>query len=232
MIDRLSDHVIICGFGQMGRNVATNLTSEGIPFVVVDVNAEAFAAAEKAHQYALEGDAADEQALRRAGIDRARALIAAVDTDAQSVFIVLTARSLRPDLRIIARAEREDTEPKLQRAGADRVILPYRLGGQRMVSLVSRPGVSDFLDEVMHSGELELALEEVVVDESSRVAGHTLASLQVRQEYGVTVLAIVAPDRPVKTTPQGFDHLDAGARVIALGTYEALESFARVLGPV
>ena len=226
MIDRLEKHVIICGFGQMGRVVASNIRDEKIPFVVVDHGEDTVALAEDSGFIALHGNASNEQVLREAGIERARALIIAVDSDAESVFIVLTARFLSTDVQIVARANREDSKPKLMRAGADRVILPYALSGQRMVSIVSRPCVTEFLDVVMRSGDIEWRIDEVVIPTGSRLAGKSLGEIGARKEFGVTVLAIFRRDGPVLTSPAATDMIEEECRIIALGTIDGLSAFA------
>ena len=231
VIDHIENHVIICGYGQMGRLVAEGLEQESLSFVIVDPDREIVAEARRGGHLALIGDASHEEILERAGIERARTVIVTVGTDAESVFIVLTARGMNQKLTIIARADQVHTEAKLLKAGADRVILPLALGGQRMVSLVNRSGVADFLDVVMRSGELEFRLEEIPVPKTSPRAGVTLADLQPRREYGVTVLAIVLPGKRTLTNPQATDKLEPESRVIALGTVEALRSFRRSIAP-
>lgn len=229
MIDHLRNHVIVCGYGRLGREVAVNLHDSGIPFVVVELNESVAELVEQKGYFVCRGDASEEDTLQRAGITHARALVASCEHDAANVFIVVTARALSPDVQIISGAQRADTEPKLRRAGADRVVAPYPLVAQRVTSLLSRPAVTDFLDVVMHSGDLELRLDEVNVADSSPVVGKSLADIRARQEYGVTILAIVPPGGPAVAPPQAHDKLEVGARVVALGTADALESFARQL---
>ena len=161
MLAKLTNHVIVCGFGRVGREVAHELQAEKLPFVVIDKDPDKIARIQDAGYLALQGNAANEIYLREAGIERARGLVAAVNSDAENVFIVLTARGLRPDLAIVARANYDDSEDKLLRAGATRVIFPYRISGRRMVTMMVRPHVADFLDEVTHAGEQELLVEQV-----------------------------------------------------------------------
>ena len=175
VINRMQDHVIICGLGRMGSFVVEQLERENCTFLVIEIDEDVARAGERDGYSVLQGNAADEETLKQAGIDRARTLVAAANSDAENVFIVLTARELNPDIQILARAQLESSETKLKRSGANRVILPYALGGQRIVSLVRRPGVADFLDVAMHSGELELRLDEVMVAAGSELTGVTLA---------------------------------------------------------
>lgn len=228
MIDRLQGHTIVCGYGRMGRHVALSLDREGLPYVVIDRDKAAVAKCESEGHLAVVGNAANGEMLERAGIARARSLIASVSSDAENVFIVLTARGMREDLQIIARANFEDTEDKLRRAGADRVILPYAVAGQRMASLIVRPAVADFLDVVMHSDALELWLEEVAVAPGSAIAGQTLADVRPRQNYGVNVLALIPPGEPMHTYPNAADRFEAGARIIVMGTRAGLDAFRQL----
>jgi voltage-gated potassium channel len=227
MIDQMKDHVIICGLGRMGRFISEQMVAEGVSFLIIEVDEEAARSGERDGYAVLQGSAADEETLKLAGIDRSRTLVAAANSDAENVFIVLTARELNPDVQILARAQAQSSEGKLKRAGADRVILPYALGGQRIVSLVRRPGVADFLDVAMHSGELELRLDEVTVDSESELTGVTLANAKPREEHGVTVLAIRPPGRSYLTTPQANDQLSSGSSLIILGTLDGLRQFTR-----
>lgn len=223
MLAQISNHIIVCGYGRVGRNVAEELKAEGLPFVVIDVNPDKAAALNEAGVLALQGDAAQESNLRQAGIERARGLVAAAKSDAENVFIVLTAHSLRPELPIVARAEFEESEPKLRRAGASRVILPYHIAGKRMVTMLVRPDVADFLDEVSHASGLELLLEQVPLAAASPLIGRTLGDLQASHRLDVTVLACKMADGRLNTRPAPETVLEAGCQIIALGTLGDLQ---------
>ena len=223
MLNELSNHVIVCGYGRVGRNVVSELKAEGLPFVVLDLNADKIAAIEEAGHLAVHGDAAHESKLKEAGIDRARGLVAAAKSDAENVFIVLTARSLRSGLSIVARADVEESEPKLLRAGANRVILFYHITGRRLVTMLVRPDVADFLDEVSHTSGMELLLEQIQIAPSSPLAGRTLAEVQASHELDLTVLACKHADGHWNTRPRGSTLVETGAQVIALGTIEQLQ---------
>ncbi|MBI3417569.1 MAG: potassium channel protein [Verrucomicrobia bacterium] len=223
MLNELSNHVIVCGYGRVGRNVVAELKAEGLPFVVIDLSADKIARVEEAGHLAVHGDAAHESKLKEAGIDRARGLVAAAKSDAENVFIVLTARSLRPDLSIVARADVEESEPKLRRAGANRVILPYHITGRRLVTMLVRPDVADFLDEVSHTSGLELLLEQIQVAPDSPLAGQTLAEVQARHQLDVTVLACKHADGHWNTRPRGATVVEPQSQLIALGTQEHLQ---------
>ena len=150
---------------------------------------------------ALTGDVTDDEMLRKAGIMRARALVTAINTDAENVYVTLSARALRPDLIIIARARTEASEPKLLRAGATRVVNPQRIGGQRIAAAALQPNVVEFLDVVMHDGNLEFRLEEVPVRAGSRLAGRTLKEVNVGETTGALVLALRGRDGTFLTNP-------------------------------
>ncbi|MBN1303996.1 MAG: NAD-binding protein [Anaerolineales bacterium] len=231
MLSTLKDHVIVCGFGRVGHHVAEELTDEGVPFVVIDNNPDRIAHAQKHHYLAMEGNAANETTLREVGIENARAMITAVGTDAENVFITLTARSLRPDIFIAARANYEDSEPKLLSAGANRTILPYQISGKRMVTTVLRPNVADFLDEVSHAGGLELLLEQINIDEGSVLDGQTLSEAQLGSRLGVTVLACRKPDGTYGTHPGPNMTLQSGTLIIVLGTRHQIQELLKLAKP-
>ena len=170
-IEKLHDHAIICGFGRVGRRIAQEFTEVGQPFVVVDPQDSNVSLLDGAGYLYIQGDASTDAILLVAGIQRARSLLAATDADTENIAITLSARALAPRLWIVARANREETEPKLRRAGADRVLSPYTLGGHRMASLAHRPHLVDFLDTAMQGGDLDLVLEEVDIELGSPLVG-------------------------------------------------------------
>lgn len=215
-IERLSGHVIVCGWGRVGREVARFLAGAGERVVVVDRDPDRLALA-ATHLQVL-GDATDDETLRRAGVARARALVAALDTDADNLFVTVSSRALRPDLVIIARARDESSEAKLLRAGATRVVNPQRIGGGRMAAFARQPHVVDFLDVVMHDGSLEFRLEEVAVPPESPLSGCTLRDAQIRDRTGALVLAIRSPDGTFATNPSPETAIRPGDILIAIGT--------------
>ena len=174
MIDTLADHFIVCGYGRIGSIVARQFQQQHVPFVVIERDPVQVRAAAELGILAIEADASREEVLRQAGIDRARGLIAAVGTDAENVYAVLTARVLRPDLFIVGRAETEDSMLKLKRAGADRVISPYQIGAVQMAQTALRPAVVDFVELATSSENLELAMEEILIGDGSVLAGRSL----------------------------------------------------------
>ena len=228
MLKKLQGHAILCGFGRVGGHVADELKREGMPFVVVDPDDGALERASAEGYNILEGDATHEETLQEAGVERAKFLVAALSSDANNVFIVLTARNLNPDLIISARANMEATEPKLLKAGADHVMSPYRIGAHRMVTRMIRPSVADFLDEVMHADTLELLLEQTDLPDNSPLTGKTLAETDLRKRTGVTVLACALPGRRLNSSPDQEITLQPGARLIVLGTREQLEKLRSI----
>jgi voltage-gated potassium channel len=197
--------------------VAYDLDAIGRSVVVVDSDPER-AGAVPAPFLVVNGDAADDDVLRRAGIDRAGALIAAVATDAVNLFIALSGRSLRPDLFIVARAREESSVEKLLRAGADRVVNPQEIGGARIAAFVARPRVTEFLDVVMHSRGTELNLEQIMISARSELADRSLHGVRVRDRTGALVLAIHDPERGLISNPSADVTLRAGQELIAIGT--------------
>jgi voltage-gated potassium channel len=222
-IARMHGHVIVCGWGRVGREVARFLTNAGQNLVVIDRDPVRLTGAPYA---SVCGDVSDDEVLFRAGIDRAATLVAALDTDADNLYVTVASKSMRPDLHIIARARNESSEPKLVRAGADRVVNPQQLGGDRMASFVTQPHVVDFLDVVMHDGTLEFRMEELAVSADSPLAGNTLRSAHVRDRTGALVLAIRRSDGSFVTNPSPEDSIEAGDVLISVGTAEQLGALA------
>ena len=174
-IGAMHDHVIICGWGRVGHSIASEVNDAGRQLVVIDNNPDRLASSPYP---TVVGDATEDAVLNAAGISRASALIAAVDADAANSFIILSARASRPDLFIVARARSSDSEEKLRRAGADRVVNPQHIGGARMAAFVLRPHVAEFVDVVMHDRSLEFRLEELPIHTASPLAGKTLREVR------------------------------------------------------
>ena len=225
MFEELREHAIVCGHGRVGRHVVAELRRQKIPTVVIDASAEPLTPIETDGLLTVHGDATDEEVLRQAGVERARYLISALATDADNVFVVLTARSINPDLTIVARTNSEDAEAKLLKAGADRCITPYKISAHRMVTMLLRPDVADFLDSVMYTPEIELVLEQADLAEDSPLVGKTLGEAQLRSRIGVTVIALREPGAPLVTAPGPNVELVAGARLIVLGTRDQVRAF-------
>jgi voltage-gated potassium channel len=220
-IDRLQRHTIVCGFGRMGHLVAEGLLKGHRDCVVVE-NAEA--AAEDAARHGLlviEGNATEVEVLAKAGLERAAALVAALGSDADNLFLTLTARGLRKDLEIVARANEADSVRKLQRAGASHVVLPDVVGADHIVRLISRPSVVDFVELVSGDGGLQLEVRHLEIAANSPFAGKTLAEARVRQETGCMVLAVRRPGQKTIFDPQPDTRLEAGDTLLAVGSCES-----------
>lgn len=215
-IGRLRDHYILCGAGRVGRAVARELARKPVPFIVIESD-PARAAKYSDGWLTIIGDATEEKVLREAGIKHARGLVAATTTDAINLYIVLTARSLNPNLRIIARASEEEAEKHLLSAGADSVVSPYSFAGHRIAYSFLRPNVLDFLDvATARQGRLDLEIEEIYVEPGSPFAGTTIGSSKIRQETGVIVLAIKR-EGGMTFNPAPEDRIEAGDYLIAMG---------------
>jgi voltage-gated potassium channel len=223
-IDQMSGHVIVCGWGRVGREVAQFLTNAQRAVGVIDRDVERVRDVPYA---SVQGDVTEDETLLSAGILRAATLVAALDTDADNLYVTVAAKSMRPELQIIARARSESSEPKLMRAGADRVVNPQQLGGDRMASFVTQPHVVDFVDIVMHDGTLEFRLEELVVSDASSLAGRTIRTAHLRDRTGALVLAIRRPQGDFITNPSPEDMITSGDVLISVGTAEQLEALAR-----
>lgn len=193
-IGGLSGHVIVCGFGRVGRHLVRELDRERQDFAVVDNDPRKIEELRQLGHLIIAGDATAEHVLEDAGLRRARALVAAVNSDADNVLITLTAKGLNPHLTVIGRAKADENEAKLRRAGADRVIAPTTIGGHRIAQLLTRPVVTDFLD-ALGPGGIEYTLEEVPVVGGGPLEGHSLRDAAIRERYGCSVLAVWHPDR-------------------------------------
>jgi voltage-gated potassium channel len=222
MLDDLTQHFILCGFGRMGEIIAREFSRQNVPFVVIERSADRMQSALDRGYLAVEADASSEDVLRRIRIDRARGLIAAVSTDAENVYTVLSARLLRPDLFIIGRAETEDARVKLRRAGADRVISPYQIGGLQLAQTALRPAVVDFVELATSSDNLDLNLEQVRIMPGSRLDGCTLVEAGVRQRFGVVVVGIRRADGRMDFNPPPETAMRAGDDLVVLGRTDSL----------
>lgn len=222
-IDSLSGHVIVCGYGQVGRAITDALEVEGTPVVVVDRLAEHLDSV----PLSVQGDATDDEILLAAGVERANTIVVAMDHDTDNLFATLSARSLRNDLFIVARATAQSSESKLRRAGADRVVNPHEIGGTRMAAFVLQPHVAEFLGVVMQDNELSLRLEEFEVTEDSTCRGETLGACSFREKTGSSVLAIRSAAGDFDTNPPDGTVMKPGDVLLAFGTEEQLEALSR-----
>jgi voltage-gated potassium channel len=230
MLDDLTHHFIICGFGRIGQIVAREFTRQGVPLVIIEREVERMQAAIDLGYLAVEADASSEEVLKRVGIGRARGFIAAVSTDADNVFAILTARLLRPDLFIIGRAETEDAKAKLIRAGADRVISPYQIGGLQLAQTALRPAVVDFVQLATSSDNLDLNMEQVQIGENAPLAGRTIIEANLRQQFGVVVVGIQRASGAMEFNPPPESVMGVGDFLVVLGQAKNLRELEVAAG--
>ena len=223
MLNGLKDHYIVCGYGRMGRQIVRDLKARNETFVLVEASEQVGETLAEADIPFLIGDATDDDTLYDAGIERARGFIAALPDDASNIMTVLTARELNPSLFIVSRVTRVESETKLYRAGADRVINPYQIGGHRMALSLIRPAVHDFLDHIFYFGEgPDIDIGQIKVHESSDLLGQTIASCNLRNEHNVNILAIQQPDGDLLITPTPDTPLELNATLIVIGPPQAI----------
>lgn len=223
MLDSLTDHFILCGFGRMGEIIAREFARQGVPFVVIERDPNRMHLAMDHGFLAVEADASSEDVLRSVGIGRARGFVAAVGTDAENVYAVLSARLMKPDLFIVGRAESEDARTKLKRAGADRVISPYHLGGLQLAQTALRPAVVDFVQLATSSDNMDLNLEQVHIAAGSPFDGCSLVAAALRQRYGVVVVGIRRADGKMEFNPEPETEMHAGDDLVVLGRASSLK---------
>jgi len=221
-IARSKDHFIVCGYGRIGREISRVFTQEKVPFVVIDKDKVAIANAEKDDVLYIEADATDEEILKEAGIAQARALIAAVGSDADNTYITLTAHVLRPDIFIEARASSVDAEAKLKRAGAHRITSPNNIGAQRMALLALRPAVVDFVDTVTGQHGRQMHMENITIEENSSLVGITIDD--VRHCTEANVVALGKKTGKVLANPSGDEIISAGDSLVLLGNRHQLST--------
>lgn len=233
-IEELQDHAIMCGYGRAGRILAAELEKSGIAFVVVDLDEEKLNDAEARGMLILEGNAIEEAVLERAGIARARVLATVLPDDAANVFITLTARELNPDVEIVARAESPSTEKKLLRSGANRVVLPAVIGGQRMAQLITRPGAEKMLSSGEGNADLEheldqigLKLAELEVSAGSPLDGHQVSDIELKGNRSFLIVAVRHASGDIVVDPPADCPLSRGDTVIVLGHADELPQLAR-----
>lgn len=217
-IDGLSGHYVIAGFGRVGREAATELTAGGAQVLVIDPSPENVALAIDRGFPAMKGDATDDATLRAAGISRARGLIVTTDSDATNLYVVLSARLLSPTIFIASRAVDDHSVPKLERAGANRAISPYAIGGRRLAHLMLRPRAVDFFDSALRTVDRSIGISEILISGTLGAAGKPLESLNVHQATGATVLAVIQKADGAVTTPRPGLVLHEGDHLLALGT--------------
>jgi voltage-gated potassium channel len=220
-VAELRNHYILCGYGRVGSTVARELVHAGQKLVVIDILADSLERAAHDGHLVVQGDATSDDTLRLAGIDRARGLVTTIDTDANNVYVTLSARALADRLFIVGRANAEGAEAKLHQAGANRVVSPYTMAGRRMAELAVRPRVADFIDAALSHGELRFTMEEIEVAAGGSLDGMTVGELRDR---GVFTLAIVASGENYEPNPPPDRVLVAGESLVVSGASEPLKA--------
>jgi voltage-gated potassium channel len=229
-LEKLSGHFVVCGYGRMGRLVAEEFSSAGLPFVVIDREPKVLEGFGIPHGIPLVGDATADDVLRRAGVERARALVTAAASDADNLFITMSARLISERLVIVARAEGEGAEVKLRRAGASRVVSPYSIGGHRVAQAVLRPNAMDFIELATRTGHLELQIEEVEVGAGSPLVGRSIKASPIRSELGIIIVAIKKPGGKMAFNPSPDTTLEASDLLITLGHRQQLDRLEEMAG--
>jgi voltage-gated potassium channel len=229
-INRLQGHVIICGAGRVGRTAARTLEEMNEPFVLIESDPELVHALQEEGSIVLEGDSTQDETLLAAGLERAKGILVCTGDDSDNLFIVLSARSLNRDLFIVARSVEASNEGKMRRAGANKVISPYQIGGRHMANVVVRPHVAEFMDFVTLDSGLELWLEEIEVTANSAVAGRTVVEADMRRQTGVTLVAMLRGEEKEMITPDENTRFAIGDELIVLGTRSQLAALEELVG--
>jgi voltage-gated potassium channel len=227
-ISELRNHSIVCGYGKMGRYVCDVLRERQVPFVVIESDQTKSEEMVEHGYLCVTGDATNDETLEQAGIAHARGLVAVLESDADNVFTTLSAKSLNPQIFVVARAVEEETAPKLVKAGANRVVKPYETAGTKMAELLLRPGVIEFMDIVARDLTVDLNLEEVSVGTRSPLVGKALAESPIRQDLNIIVVMVTKRDGSSNYNPKSSTRIEAGDRLIALGERSNLEKLTRL----
>jgi voltage-gated potassium channel len=221
-IEELHDHFIVCGYGRMGRYICEELTHEKVDFVVIENNPDNFDRLAKLGYLFVNEDATSDEALLNAGVKRAKGLVAVLMTDAENVFATLSAKVLNPNIFIVARAVQEETESKLIKAGANRVVKPYEIGGTRMAELLLRPGVVEFIDIVARERKFDLNIEQIDVMPNSNLLNKSLAELPIRKDLNIIIVSVFKKDGRVIFNPISSTVIESEDKLFALGEKSSL----------
>ncbi|HEX5229183.1 MAG TPA: potassium channel protein [Bryobacteraceae bacterium] len=232
MIDKLRDHIIVCGFGRVGRGAAHELQRGGVPFLIVDKSEDRVEWAIREGMLAVLADATDDETLKHAGILNAKGLIATLASDADNLFVILSAKALKPGLQVAARVNSEQSEKKMRLAGADHIFAPYDMTGNRMAQVMLKPHVFQFIDFTTKGMGLDVGIEQFIVPTSSEVASKTLSETNIRRDLGVIVLAIRKMDGSMQFNPPAEAEIEAGDCLIVMGEVVNLRKLEQMLGEV
>ena len=216
-LGQLKDHYIVCGYGRMGREVCESLSENDVPYLVIEKETDKIEVLIEKNILFIHGDAANDEILEQAGIQVAKGLAAVVRSDAENVFITLSAKELNKNLYIVSRAIEEGAESKLRKAGAHRVVKPYELGGKRLVQLLLRPGVIDFIEGVAKRKGVDIHLEEISIKNHCDIVGKTLAESPLRKDLNIMVVGISKVDGRFIYNPRSNEVIEIGDKLIAIG---------------
>ena len=230
-IEKLNNHYIICGCGRIGRLICREFAAEKVDFVVIDNDPEVMRAIEEEGYIYYTGNATEDRTLIGAGIKKARGIVCVLHSDAENLYVILTAKELNPSIYILSRAEDEMSERRLIRAGADRVMSPYTVGGMRMAMAILRPAMLDFIEITTRRQSLELQMEELLVCDTSPVIGKALEESEIRQRYGLIIVAIKKASGQMIFNPVASYVIGTGDTLITLGENANLVKFSRVCYP-
>jgi voltage-gated potassium channel len=227
MIKKLNDHYIICGCGRIGYLICRELAEEKIPFVVIDNDPEVIQKIEDEGFIYYKGDSTQDKTLLATGIKRAKGIVCVLPSDAQNLYVILTAKELNPNIYILSRSEEEESEHRLLRAGADRVMSPYILGGMRMAMAILRPAMLDFIEITTRRQSLELKMEEITICDVSPIAGKSLEESEIRHRYGLIIVAVKKDSGKMIFNPLASYVIESGDKLIAMGEDENMIRFSR-----
>jgi len=232
MINKLNNHYIICGCGRIGFLICKELMAEKVPFVVIDNNPDIIQKIESEGFIYYKGDAAQDKTLIAAGIKRAKGIVCALPTDPENLYVILTAKELNPDIYILSRSEEIESEHRLLRAGADRVMSPYTLGGMRMAMAITKPAMLDFIEITTRRQSLELRMEELSIHEGSHFVGKSLEESEIRQQYGLIIIAVKKDTGQMIFNPMANYVIAIGDKLISLGEDKDVSRFAKACAAV
>ncbi len=224
-LDKMEEHYIICGYGRIGHRIASVLEDAGLPLVIVENNESSIERINNDSHIYIQGDAQDEDILRKAGIDRAKALICTLSSDKDNVFTTLLAREINSGLFILVRANENKNKLRIARAGADKVISPYDIGADRMANVILRPNVEQFIETMTRDDSQNHTFDEVLISEGSKLADKTLAEINIRSKYEVLIIAIIPDGERIKFNPKSTDTIHTGDSLILLGDINKIQAF-------
>ncbi len=227
-VEQLENHYIVCGYGRMGKFICDELTEAKVDFVVIENDSEKIDKLMSRGLMFVNGDATSDEVLISAKIKKAKGLVAVLSSDAENVFATLSSKVLNPDIYIVARAVEEETESKLMKAGASRVVKPYEIGGTRMAELLIRPGVIEFIDSIAREKNVDLNIEEVIVHPDSTLVNKTLNELPIRKEMNIIIVSIYKKSGKFIYNPLSSSRIEPGDKLIAIGENTSLQKLNKM----